>query len=113
MSLKVDFNLLPTPLNATIAAMEISEAIKPYSIAVAPSWSLQKVLRNFSMAMFPNLCGRKVNLPADVKSFEAKGSKILLILGAGIQRKAKDDSGIQPQSSCNYANIEWYAWCIT
>jgi hypothetical protein len=36
-SLNVDFSLVPTELNAAIAAIEIRLAIRPYSMAVAPT----------------------------------------------------------------------------
>ena len=35
-------SLLPTEVKATIAATEIKDAIRPYSIAVAPDSSLMK-----------------------------------------------------------------------
>ena len=46
MVLKVVLRWVPTKLKAAIAATAISAAIKPYSIAVTPDWSLIRLAKN-------------------------------------------------------------------
>jgi hypothetical protein len=51
--LKVEFRLVPTPLTAAMIAMAMHDAIRPYSMAVAPASSLTKcVIRTFMIDSF-------------------------------------------------------------
>jgi hypothetical protein len=52
---KVVFKLTPRPFTVAIIAMEIPAAIRPYSMAVAPS-SFQKNAYNFDIARYPFSC---------------------------------------------------------
>ena len=52
MVLKVVLRLVPTRLNAAIAATAINAAINPYSIAVTPDSSLMTLVKNIGE---PNL----------------------------------------------------------
>jgi hypothetical protein len=46
---RVRIRLLPVAPRATTAAIAIRAAIRPYSIAVAPSWFLKSVVNGFNM----------------------------------------------------------------
>ena len=48
---KVPVNLLPVPLTAAMTARAMPEAIKPYSIAVAPDSSVRNLLIVFMPAV--------------------------------------------------------------
>ncbi len=43
----VPFSVEPRPFTAAMIANEMPAAMRPYSIAVAPAWSAQNVLRRF------------------------------------------------------------------
>ena len=50
---KVVFKAVPVACTAAMIAMEIPAAIKPYSIAVAPDWSFQNLVRYLDIISLP------------------------------------------------------------
>ncbi len=62
---KVFVSLVPNVVMAVIAATAINAAIKPYSMAVAPFWSLESVHISF-ICLVPCrfLSGQRAKLPA-------------------------------------------------
>ena len=50
---KVVFRPVPVACTAAIIATEIPAAIRPYSIAVAPDWSFQNLVRYLDIISLP------------------------------------------------------------
>jgi len=74
---KVVFKPVPVACTAAMIATEMPAAIRPYSIAVAPDWSFQNLVRCFDIISLP-FCGHPRGLPLKVNGDTLRFSKSVL-----------------------------------
>jgi hypothetical protein len=97
MLLNVLLRLVPTKLNAEMAATAINAAISAYSIAVTPDWSSIRFEKNVRNSQFPHfLWDTRINCKKDIKKPQRARLLCASRAGASQCRRANRDGVRQP-----------------